>query len=341
MMQNMHKKCKTINLDEILKLSFMQFVLLRFFMAAAAVSQLKHINPSQSSHHQHSFLDSTTGLNLINQKLINSNITNLIANRSTAATSSIIRNVLEKTNSMAGTMMSRGGVMSVPVEVETVPVPKEIEATVDSNENSNTSLEILVEDDGSEENKKTMKIENENSQSKKPKLDATEENGMNEVDIDGNVPQASNSLLNPNNVKNDYDKLPLFPKQVIEQALAEQELLKLERQQQQQVNILDQPKNDIINSTSLPSRIQYGGNLNDRFRLHAPPKVDYYGCDKCDILFKSQAMYMIHMGKHRAGRKPFVCNVCGIELENAIEFQCHFTRSCDQHIRETETHINL
>ena len=63
-----------------------------------------------------------------------------------------------------------------------------------------------------------------------------------------------------------------------------------------------------LNPSKVASRVQYGSSLSEKFMLHAPAKVDYYGCDKCDILFKNQAMYLIHMGKHRAGSKPFVCN---------------------------------
>merc|ERR1711944_93793 len=105
-----------------------------------------------------------------------------MANRSTAATTNIIRNVLEKSaSSLTGSMMSSGGVMSVPVEVQEVPVPKEIEATVDPNENSNTSLEILVEED-------TEDKHNTSHPSKKPKLDTSQNNLIeNEVEIEVDV----------------------------------------------------------------------------------------------------------------------------------------------------------
>jgi len=173
-----------------------------------------------------------------------------------------------------------------------------------------------------------------------------------------------------------YDTLPLFQRQVIEHALAEQERISnvkdYERRSQNVSQISVQQnvsQSSQLNSSQQFSnqrsqqltesqrttmrnsdptgqhntdmnRIQYGGSLSENFMLHAPAKVDYYGCEKCEILFKNQAMYAIHMGKHRSGRQNFVCNVCGIELASAIEFQCHFTRSCDKHVREEETHLN-
>jgi hypothetical protein len=345
----------------------------------------------------------------------------------------------------------------VPVEVETVPVPQEVEKNFPyganhgpntkntkqmaqaewsdkwkENDNSNTSLEIQVEDETAAKKAKYDSPKSGNLDSDAAKLKNTEnENNENTENNDKNDENESNmeidthmeknidiivdgvsqdprndcnrsdsrmdariesrmdclrenSRLEKNNdsrmdlkkfnLKNPsekipgtihaYDTLPLFQRQVIEHALAEQERISKERRSQNVSQMSAQQHPDVSQSSQLSSqqftnttaqrnsksgqhnqstemnRIQYGGSLSENFMLHAPSKIDYYGCEKCDILFKSQPMYAIHMGKHRSGRQNFVCNVCGIELASALEFQCHFTRSCDKHVREEETHLN-
>jgi len=46
-------------------------------------------------------------------------------------------------------------------------------------------------------------------------------------------------------------------------------------------------------------------------------------CRHCKIKFPNKIMYTIHWGQHGIG-KPFLCNVCGLDCNDAVSFQCHF-----------------
>lgn len=72
-------------------------------------------------------------------------------------------------------------------------------------------------------------------------------------------------------------------------------------------------------STAGPSDVHEDGSINDT-KLSA----GYFYCAHCEITFRSEFMYTVHMGYH-VDKDPFTCNMCGEKCSDSASFFFHIS----------------
>uniref|UniRef100_T1JC63 Protein hunchback n=2 Tax=Strigamia maritima TaxID=126957 RepID=T1JC63_STRMM len=100
------------------------------------------------------------------------------------------------------------------------------------------------------------------------------------------------------------------------------------KQELPEENELLEEEEEVVSSSPSPPQVPRLVNANGKNNVkeeHSNGKEDYE-CSHCEIVFKNDVMYSVHMGFH-GYHDPFQCNICGEITDDKVQFFLHIGRN--------------